>query len=130
MAYPKRSKYEYGTKEWLRDRNLKKAYGITLGEWEEKFKEQGSCCAICRSTKCSGHNWHTDHNHRTGAIRSILCGKCNTALGKFDEDYITMTIASIYSLVWNYRDKGGIEDLRKARHYLELLAQFEYDAIL
>lgn len=34
--------------------------------------------------------------------------------------------ANIVKYVVRFRDKGGIEDLRKARHYIELLAQFEY----
>lgn len=38
--------------------------------------------------------------------------------------------ANVVKYTVRFRDKGGIEDLRKARHYLELLAQFEYDAIL
>lgn len=32
----------------------------------------------------------------------------------------------IIKYVCRHRDKGGIEDLRKARHYLELLAELEY----
>lgn len=34
--------------------------------------------------------------------------------------------ANVVKYVTRFRDKGGIEDLRKARHYLELLAYYEY----
>lgn len=34
--------------------------------------------------------------------------------------------SNVVKYVTRFRDKGGIEDLRKARHYLELLAEFEY----
>lgn len=29
-----------------------------------------------------------------------------------------------------HRDKGGLEDLRKAKHYLELIAEMEYGGAL
>lgn len=35
--------------------------------------------------------------------------------------------ANVVKYTVRFRDKGGIEDLRKARHYLELLAKFEYN---
>jgi hypothetical protein len=28
---------------------------------------------------------HIDHNKKTGEIRGLLCGRCNKALGLFDE---------------------------------------------
>lgn len=33
---------------------------------------------------------------------------------------------SIIKYVTRFRDKGGIEDLRKARHFIDLLIEFEY----
>lgn len=38
--------------------------------------------------------------------------------------------ANVVKYVVRFRDKGGIDDLRKARHYLELLAMFEYGETL
>ena len=35
--------------------------------------------------------------------------------------------ANVVKYTVRFRDKGGVEDLRKARHYLELLAKFEYN---
>lgn len=126
MPFPKRSKYAYKTKEWQRDRQLVKNYGITLGEWEELFKQQNNCCAICGTDQMRGKNWHTDHDHETGKVRAILCGWCNTALGKFQEDPDLMFSAAIYTLIHRYRNKNGLEDLRKAKHYLDMLIEFEY----
>lgn len=38
--------------------------------------------------------------------------------------------ANVVKYTCRFRLKGGIEDLRKAKHYLELLAHFEYDEAL
>jgi len=67
-------------------RDLKRKYGISLEEYDLLFKSQGKTCAICKSKKSSGKGWHTDHDHKTGAIRGILCHFCNLALGHFKDD--------------------------------------------
>ena len=38
--------------------------------------------------------------------------------------------ANIVKYTLRHSDKGGLEDLRKARHYLELLAEYEYGVSL
>lgn len=35
---------------------------------------------------------------------------------------------NIIKYVMRHRDKNGIEDLKKARHYIDLLIQFEYES--
>ncbi len=79
------TKYKYRSAEYNRNSNLKKKYGITLEAWNEMFLEQGSVCAICATSNPRGSNWHTDHCHVTGKIRGILCGWCNTGIGKLQE---------------------------------------------
>ena len=40
--------------------------------------------------------------------------------------YEAVCVANIIKYVWRYRDKDGIKDLRKAKHYLEwLIESFE-----
>lgn len=69
-----------------RNKNLLHNYGISETDWDALFVAQGNQCAICLGKECHGKNWHTDHCHTTGKVRGILCGWCNTALGKFQED--------------------------------------------
>lgn len=61
------------------------AYGITLAQWIEVFKHQGEVCAICKRGLRPGSHWHTDHDHKTGLFRGILCSQCNRALGKIED---------------------------------------------
>lgn len=68
-------------REYQKNYMLKKAYGITLKQWGEMFEAQGKVCAICGTDEPKGRGWQTDHDHQTGAIRSILCHHCNTLLG-------------------------------------------------
>lgn len=35
---------------------------------------------------------------------------------------------NIIKYVMRHRDKNGIEDLKKAKHYIDLLIQFEYES--
>lgn len=61
-------------------------YGISQELWDEKFEEQGRCCAICKSPDPkSTTGWHTDHDHETNKFRGILCRACNTSLGAMQD---------------------------------------------
>ncbi len=73
-----------------RDTQLRQRYAITLADYHEKVRKQGGVCAICSKPPAGGRtssrSLHVDHCHSTGVIRGLLCSKCNTALGLFDED--------------------------------------------
>lgn len=74
-----------------REASLIRKYGITQEQYDEMFEEQGGVCAICerpesRVIKGNLNRMAVDHDHETGAVRGLLCAKCNTALGKFDDD--------------------------------------------
>lgn len=78
------------SKKKAKDRhyNFKYHYGITLEEYETLLIQQGNSCAIC--LKPHGEDGidrlYVDHCHSTGKIRGLLCFKCNTALGHFNDD--------------------------------------------
>jgi len=57
---------------------LKRAYNVTLEEYEKKLKEQNHCCAICnRHQSKFKRKLAIDHDHKTGKIRDLLCAGCN-----------------------------------------------------
>lgn len=86
----KHAKERYNTPEGKshhRNYTLLKAYGITLEEYNEILKKQDNKCVICgkKSIKLV-----VDHDHETGKVRGLLCNQCNTALGLFQEDILTL----------------------------------------
>jgi hypothetical protein len=75
-----------GTRLKERAANLKRVFGMTLEEYEQKAEKQGNVCAICGGLCKSGKNLAVDHDHETGKIRDLLCGNCNVGLGKFQDN--------------------------------------------
>lgn len=72
-------------------------YGITLAQYDYLLKEQGGVCAICRCDKPNGKGaWHIDHCHRTGAVRGILCSKCNFVVGLCGDNPSILSAAATY----------------------------------
>lgn len=76
----KRERYRAkGGKEAVYAQNLLNNYGMTLAEYEVRVGQQDGRCAICGTRP--DHRLHVDHDHRTGAVRDLLCRPCNYALG-------------------------------------------------
>lgn len=69
-------------------------HGLTLEQFDSLLERQGGVCAICQTVPGDSVPWAVDHDHRCCpgkygcpiCIRGILCLKCNTGLGAFDED--------------------------------------------
>jgi hypothetical protein len=76
---------------------LKRKYGLTPEDWTFRFGAQGGACAICRNPDPgSKRGWHTDHDHRTGKVRGILCHKCNVLLGAAVDSPAILELAKAY----------------------------------
>ena len=70
-----------------RSQNLKTKFGISVREFDERFRAQDKCCAICkRRRKTKDKSFALDHDHSTGSLRGILCHSCNRALGLADDN--------------------------------------------
>ena len=63
------------------------------------LEEQEYGCKICGTKKSyMKHSKYlcVDHCHTTGKVRGLLCSKCNSAIGLFDEDTSRMRLAMQY----------------------------------
>lgn len=76
---------------------IKYQYGLSQEEYEALSKE----CAICGITE----NLVLDHNHVTGDFRDVLCRRCNTGLGMFQDDPNLLIRATDYILM-HYDQRG------------------------
>lgn len=56
-----------------------KQLGVTPDEYERLLAAQDGHCALCPSVPKS-RRLDTDHDHRTGAVRGLLCHRCNRTL--------------------------------------------------
>lgn len=70
-------------KELARWARIKKEYGLTKEMFEKKMLNQNGRCEICNSD--ISNKQHIDHDHKTGMVRGILCGRCNQAIGLLKE---------------------------------------------
>jgi hypothetical protein len=75
--------YDYNIDKNLK---LKKAYGITLDQYNDMLSKQDGKCMICQSDNNGFYNnkpkaFAVDHCHTTGKIRGLLCGDCNAGIG-------------------------------------------------
>lgn len=91
-----RDEYKRLNPDKVKSSHLKYKYGITLQEWGALFEAQGRRCAICDVNTPTGKSWHTDHDHKTGQVRGILCTTCNLGLGAFQDSPKLLAQASTY----------------------------------
>ena len=67
-------------------------YGLDQAAYTKMFERQNGLCLICDKPETS-LNQHTheprllsvDHCHQTGRVRGLLCKRCNTGIGAFEE---------------------------------------------
>lgn len=83
-------------------RNRRRKYGLSHEQYQDLLIRQGNRCGICRAsfdetTAC------VDHDHDTGTVRGLLCGRCNLSLGMFGDSLAGIMAAADYL-------KGGSHD--------------------
>jgi hypothetical protein len=74
----------------------KSLYGLTRDDYDKLLSDQGGVCAICGTSEPGGRGWHVDHCHADGFVRGLLCSNCNTALGLFKDNPITLIQGATY----------------------------------
>ncbi len=87
-----KKEYRRVNHEKLKDKVLRKRYGLTINEVAKLKKAQDFRCAICRVPfdLLSSKHCHVDHDHKKGnerdSIRGVLCNHCNSVLGHANDD--------------------------------------------
>lgn len=66
---------------WSRDWRFKK-YGITETQFVRMLEKQDGKCGNRGCGRVLTRSDSIDHNHGTGAVRGVLCVRCNAALGQ------------------------------------------------
>jgi len=69
-----------------------KPYNLTRVQYGAIYRLQNGKCGICESAEPDC----IDHDHKTGRVRGLLCGKCNSGLGMLGDDARGITRALIY----------------------------------
>lgn len=94
--------------------SLKYRFGISVEEYEERFRLQNGLCASCGSPPSNGKILYIDHDHSCcpgdkscgKCIRELLCQRCNSALG-FANDNSEILLAMLA-----YLKNGGFEGFK------------------
>jgi hypothetical protein len=65
-------------------------YGLSRDAYDALVKLQGDKCGICGKSRAEAtlkyEDWNIDHDHKSGLVRGLLCGNCNTGLGLSGDD--------------------------------------------
>jgi len=99
-------------KKYLRNYNLFRKYGITKEEFDRLVFLQANRCALC-DNEFTGVGYMkpaVDHDHETGAIRGLLCKRCNLALGQLGD-----TLAGVMRAV-EYLNKTRVKGMNNGTH--------------
>ena len=90
----KESHRRYHRKRRVEDRayQLKKRYNLSVDDYNKMLEKQNGKCFICNKII----KLYIDHNHKTGNVRGLLCQRCNTGLGQFDDNPLLLLNAIRY----------------------------------
>lgn len=77
--------------------NRLNTYGLTEDELVALEVRSGGRCEICGGPPDGVKNeLCIDHDHETGKVRGLLCGRCNTAIGMMEDDPTRLEAAIAY----------------------------------
>lgn len=82
--------FRAANRERYSQEDRQRKFGLTPHEYNEMVASQGNRCAICKCHETATRKGKikalaVDHDHKTGAIRGLLCADCNTGIGKLKE---------------------------------------------
>jgi recombination endonuclease VII len=84
------------------DRYLRRHYGITQAEYDQRFIEQNGRCAVCKRPEFTTgklgklKRLSVDHCHASTRVRGLLCQACNAGIGLLQENPAVLSAAISY----------------------------------
>lgn len=90
------------SREYQRRWQLQRDFGMTLEEYQERFKVQEGRCYICREVETARDRkgrlrpLAVDHCHAKDEVRDLLCNRCNHLLGLVQDDVPILRAAIAY----------------------------------
>jgi len=114
-AYQRARRADPAVKQRERAGHLKRKFGITQEQYEQMLAEQRGGCAICGDPPEEGKALHVDHDHDSGAVRALLCVRCNNGLGQFKEDLNLLDRARRYLDLADDAEAAELTRLAKQR---------------
>jgi Recombination endonuclease VII len=81
MLLIKKRTYRCRTNQRIRERHLKRSYGITVDDWNKLFELQKGKCPICKKkfSKSGKRRPVVHHCHKSGHVHGLICDTCNLA---------------------------------------------------
>jgi hypothetical protein len=85
-----------------------KEYGLSELVFRQMLNQQRGRCAVCIDPISveAKRGLNVDHDHDTGAVRGLLCQRCNTGLGQFRDRPDLLRAAAAY-LVKHGKPEGA-----------------------
>lgn len=87
---------------------MKNRYNITMDQYQSMLSSQGGVCAICKRLQTDQY-YAVDHDHSCCAgkkscgrcVRGLLCKSCNSGLGCFRDNLVSLRAATSYLEGWS-----------------------------
>lgn len=71
-------------------------YGIGRLDYDRILAEQNGACAVCLWVPQDRWSLDIDHCHQTGAVRGLLCNRCNVGIGALQDSPDNLLRAAAY----------------------------------
>lgn len=96
-----REKRKLEDPDYYRRRNYRAKYGITLEDYDLMCDLQKGVCYICKQP--DSQRLAVDHCHTSGAVRKLLCKRCNLTLEHIEN--ATAPLSEYISYINEHKNK-------------------------
>ena len=88
-----KKQYPYTKSPKDRRKDTLARHGLSLEDFENLQQYQGGKCGVCKESPLGKHLF-VDHCHKSGAVRGLLCQKCNSGIG-FLNDSVDLLLSAV-----------------------------------